>query len=59
VFKHDLRPGESIQIGETTVTLVRKSSQVASLLIDAPRDVKITTNREQKAEKETKGVTHS
>lgn len=59
MFKHDLRPGESIQIGDTIVTLVRKSSQVASLLIDAPRDVKITTNREQKEKKETAGATHS
>lgn len=41
MIKHDLRVGETIEIGGTKVTLRRKSGQIASLVIDAPDDVLI------------------
>lgn len=41
MIKHDLRVGETIEIGGTKVTLRRKSGQIASLVIDAPDDVQI------------------
>ncbi|AXF51437.1 CsrA-like regulator [Erwinia phage Pavtok] len=41
MIKHDLRVGETIEIGGTKVTLQRKSGQIASLVIDAPDDVVI------------------
>lgn len=41
MLKHDLRVGETIEIGGAKVTLQRKSGQNISLVIDAPRDVLI------------------
>ena len=44
-------------IGDTRISLTRKSSQVASLLIDAPKSVKITIEKapgEHKKEQETR-----
>lgn len=53
MFKHDLRQGDTIQIGEAVIRLVRcKTGQIASLLIDAPASVKITCNNERKEQKE-------
>lgn len=40
-LKYDLRPGESITIGGATVKLVKKSGQLASLVIEADRSIKI------------------
>lgn len=44
-MKMDLRPGETVTIGDVTVTLVKKSGQVASLLIVADKAVPITPPR--------------
>lgn len=41
MLKQDLRPGEELQIGDAIVKLVKKSGQVASLVISAPRSVQI------------------
>lgn len=43
-LKIDLRVGETLQVGDARLKLVRKAGQVATLVIDAPREVKITTN---------------
>ena len=40
-LKIDLRPGESLTIGNTTVKLVKKSGQLASLVIEADKGLKI------------------
>lgn len=40
-LKIDLRPGQSVQIGDVTVKMVKKSGQIASLVIEAPQDVQI------------------
>ncbi|QRE00598.1 hypothetical protein [Pseudomonas phage Itty13] len=40
-LKIDLRPGQSVQIGDVTVKMVKKSGQIASLVIEAPQDVPI------------------
>jgi hypothetical protein len=41
MLKIDLRPGEKLQIGDATVTLVQKSGQLASLVIDADRSIPV------------------
>lgn len=43
MLKVDLRPGQSIQVGDATIRLVKKSGQVASLVIDADKSVPIKT----------------
>ncbi len=43
MIKHDLKLGEELWIGETRITLKRKSGQVASLIIDAPKSVTVRT----------------
>lgn len=59
MIKHDLKLNEELWIGDTKVTLKRKSGQVCSLIIDAPADVIIKTpksirrEQEEKAGKET------
>lgn len=40
-LKIDLRPGESLKIGNATVKLVKKSGQLASLVVEADRSVLI------------------
>ena len=37
----DLKPGQSLQVGDTKITLERKDGQRARLLIQAPREVPI------------------
>lgn len=38
----DIKPGQRLQIGDTVLILESKSGQVARLVIDAPKDVKVT-----------------
>ncbi len=38
-LKIDLRPGQSLMIGEATVKLVKKSGQLACLIIEADKNV--------------------
>ena len=40
-MKIDLRPGESITVGDIVIRMVKKSGQLASLVIDAPKSVQI------------------
>lgn len=40
-MKIDLRPGESIEVGDVVIRMVKKSGQLASLVIDAPKSVPI------------------
>lgn len=42
MLKHDLKMGETIQIGATKVRISKKSGQICTLIIDAPDDVVIT-----------------
>ena len=42
----DIKPNETITIGDTTVRLERKSGQIARLVIDAPEQVRITLPRQ-------------
>lgn len=37
----DIKPGQRLQIGDTVLILESKSGQVARLVIDAPKDVKV------------------
>lgn len=41
MLKIDLKPNESIQIGDATVTLEAKSGQVARLAVQAPKSVPV------------------
>lgn len=41
MLKMDMRPGEQIKIGDAIVKLVKKSGQVATICIDAARNVHI------------------
>ncbi|WP_288075948.1 carbon storage regulator [Pseudomonas sp.] len=40
-LKIDLRPGQSVQIGDVVVKMVKKSGQVACLVIEADKSVPI------------------
>lgn len=40
-LKIDLRPGETLQIGEATVAWEQKSGQLVRLVIDAPKTVPV------------------
>ena len=42
----DIKPNETIAIGDTTVRLERKSGQIARLVIGAPEQVRITLPRQ-------------
>ena len=42
----DIKPNETITIGDTTVRLEHKSGQIARLVIDAPEQVRITLPRQ-------------
>ncbi len=41
MLKRDLRPGEELKIGDAIIKVVKKSGQIVSLVIDAPKDVRI------------------
>ncbi|MDN7179099.1 carbon storage regulator [Caballeronia sp. SEWSISQ10-4 2] len=41
MLKMDLKPGESVKIGDVTITLEDKSGKVARLSIEAPTSVPI------------------
>lgn len=47
MIQHNLRLGEELRIGDTVVRMVKKSGQVAALIIDAPADVKIVISKER------------
>lgn len=48
MFKHDIKVGESIQVGDAVVTIQAKSGQICTLLIEAPPHVPIKTSRDRK-----------
>lgn len=48
MFKHDIKVGESIKVGDAVITIQAKSGQICTLQIDAPPDVRIQTNRDRK-----------
>ena len=48
MFKHDIKVGESIKVGDAVVTIQAKSGQICTLLIDAPPHVPIQTTRDRK-----------
>lgn len=37
----DIRPGETLQIGDITISMVKKSGQLARLVINADKSVEI------------------
>lgn len=41
MLKIDLRPGQSITIGDATVTLEAKSGQLARLAVEAPKSMPV------------------
>ncbi len=41
MLKHDLKLGDTIEIGDTKIRMIRKSGQQCTLIIDAPSDVVI------------------
>lgn len=41
MLKRDLRPGEELKIGDAIIKVVKKSGQIVSLAIDAPKEVRI------------------
>ena len=60
MIKHDLRVGEEMKIGGTTLRMVKKSGQVATILIDAPADVKIEfSKRREDSQNKVNHVTTS
>lgn len=48
MIKYDLKVGEDLWIGDTRVTLKRKSGQFASLVIDAPASVSVRTPKSER-----------
>lgn len=42
---YDLRPGDELQIGGATVKMVKKSGQIARLVVICPFDVAVTRNK--------------
>ena len=52
MIMHYLKLGEDLWIGETRISLRRKSGQVASLVIDAPPNVKIRTPKSERREED-------
>lgn len=44
----EIRPGESLRIGDAVVTLVKKSGQAARLCINAPAYVKVASEKDKK-----------
>lgn len=53
MFKHDIKVGESIEVGDVVVTIQAKSGQICTLLIDAPPHVPIKTARDRKKQEES------
>jgi len=53
----DLKVGESMTIGPATVTLQKKSGQLARLMVNAPDDVRVEVNRHSGAAQAAKGIT--
>lgn len=47
MIQHNLRIGEELRIGDAVVRMVKKSGQVAALIIDAPPEVKIVITKDQ------------
>ncbi|HEJ7283125.1 CsrA-like regulator [Serratia phage Parlo] len=47
MLKLDIRPGDELKIGDATLRVVKKSGQLISVAIDAPKSVTI---RKQSAE---------
>lgn len=47
MIQHNLRLGEELRIGDTVVRLVKRSGQVAALVIDAPPEVKIVISKDR------------
>lgn len=47
MFKHNLKIGEDIWIGDARISLQKKSGQHALIYIDAPQTVKIRTSQER------------
>ena len=47
MFKHDIKVGESIKVGDAVVTIQAKYGQICTLLIDAPPHVPIQTTRDR------------
>ncbi|MFG1462110.1 hypothetical protein V5F77_04350 [Xanthobacter sp. DSM 24535] len=52
MMKFDLRVGERLVIGNTTIRLERKTGQLACLVVDAARDLVV---RRERASSEDKG----
>lgn len=52
MFKHDIKVGESIIVGDAVVTIQAKSGQICTLLIDAPPHVPIKTTKDRKKREE-------
>lgn len=52
MFKHDLKAGESIRVGDAVIKLQSKNGQCCTLVIDAPREVLIQTNPKPTREQE-------
>lgn len=48
MFKHDIKVGESIMVGDAVITIQAKSGQNCTLMIEAPPDVRIQTNSDRK-----------
>lgn len=41
MLKIDLKPGQKLQIGDAVITLVQKSGQLASLVVDADKSIPV------------------
>lgn len=52
----DLKVGESMTIGAATLTLQKKSGQLARLMVDAPDNVKVEVKRSGVAAQAAKGI---
>lgn len=44
----DVKVGETLTIGDTDITLVHKSGQLARLIVIAPPETEITTPRQRR-----------
>lgn len=52
MFKHDIKVGETVKIGDAVITIAAKSGQICTLLIDAPRSIVIETERDRQKKQE-------
>lgn len=55
----DIKVGESLKIGDATVTLQKKAGQLARLSIDAPANVRVEVKSSGAAAQAAKGIAHS